>query len=30
VNPISPTQSAAVKALGIVLRLQGWNYTRGS
>ena len=27
VNPISATQTAAVKALGIVLRLQGWNYT---
>ncbi len=27
VNPISPIQIAAVKALGIVLRLQGWNYT---
>jgi len=27
VNPISASQIAAVKALGIVLRLQGWNYT---
>jgi predicted amidohydrolase YtcJ len=27
VNPITPAQTAAVKALGIVLRLQGWNYT---
>jgi predicted amidohydrolase YtcJ len=27
VNPISDAQIAAVKALGIGLRLQGWNYT---
>jgi hypothetical protein len=27
VNPISDTQIAAVKDLGIGLRLQGWNYT---
>ena len=27
VNPINDDQIAAVKALGIGLRLQGWNYT---
>ena len=30
VNPISDAQIAAVKALGIGLRLQGWNYTSGA
>jgi len=30
VNPISDDQIAAVKDLGIGLRLQGWNYTSGA